>query len=868
MTITDRVGFSGQQATAGRRNALVAALLGGAVLWTGAVPQVAMAAESAAAAAVEQPGTPEIIVTANRREERAQDVPISLTAISAASIAERGVTQLQDLQASVPSLVIAPNGQASRDVQSPSIRGQSASFQGAPAVVMYFNEVPLPAGYTLSSQGGPGNFVDLQNLQVLEGAQGTLFGRNTTGGAILLTPAKPSNKFEGHVQGGFGSHGLVESEAVINLPVNDKIRLRLVGASRDRDGFTHDVVWNKDRDDQHWRTGRIGLWLNPFEGVTNYTLGYYTESHSNGTGVIGAAVNLTYLQGLATRPITFPVPNGEGGTVNVTYPLGALDPSYNFCGAGTGVPNCSIYTNAVAKQQALGVRATAHDVDDFTKLYTGGITNTTEIELNTSLKLRNIVSWSEVKQYYGQSTSGLNVPLYDTGTTVESRTAPKDWYKQFTEELQLQGSALDKKLTYAVGGFYFNQTPGGTMQSWAINVCAGATPAACPLGTSQFAVSNKSKALYGQFTLDLGALAPALSRLRLTGGYRYTWDTVSGSAASYSYAPLPGGGQYPIRCSWKGGPRPTNPLTDCQFGATLNTSAPNWTIGLDYRPDRNVMVYGKVTRGYKAGGFNSYAVFENTRTFGPESVTDYEAGFKSNYTIAGAPTVFNVNGFYMDYSHIQRAAGDYNLATGGNGAITLNNASAVIKGVEVEWMVRPSRYFEFGGNYSHLESHYKSFKFNSNSGVWDCTATSITSPKAFAGADMSCRPLQYLSPNILSVYGRVTLPVPEKVGKVSVYGSYAWSDAQETAPFSTERFADGTLNEPGVHLPSYGLLSATIEWKNFLQMPLDISVFGTNLADKTYRISNTGVYQTIGAQGVIYGEPRMFGVRLKYNFGG
>ena len=112
-------------------------------------------------------------------------------------------------------------------------------------------------------------------------------------------------------------------------------------------------------------------------------------------------------------------------------------------------------------------------------------------------------------------------------------------------------------------------------------------------------------------------------------------------------------------------------------------------------------------------------------------------------------------------------------ATGGNGAITLSTASATIKGVEVEAMIQPIRQVELGVNYSHLSAHYKSFKFDSNSGVWDCTAQSITSPKVFAGADMTCRPLQYLSPNILSIYGRVNLPVPESIGNVSLFMSYS-----------------------------------------------------------------------------------------------
>ncbi|MEO0030244.1 MAG: hypothetical protein RIS94_2 [Pseudomonadota bacterium] len=848
-----------------RRTAIGRLLLTGVAAGALLLPAFAHADEAAPAAApakaaeAEAPGVAEIIVTANRREERAQDVPISITAITSESIRERGLTNLQDLQASVPSLVVGPNGQASRDVMSPSIRGQSASFQGSPAVVVYMNEVPLPSAITLSGQGGPGTFVDLQNVQVLAGVQGTLFGRNTTGGAILLTPAKPTDKLEGHIQGGFGNYNMTELEAVLNLPINDKVRLRLVGASRDRDGFTHDVNWNKDRDDQHWRMARAGLWIEPVEGVTNYTMAYYGSSHSNGSGTIAKNFNTGYFVGLATRPI----PVGGG----VTYPLGALAPTYNFCGAGTGPADCSYYTNLLAKQEALGIRQTAHGVDDFAKVETWGVNNTTDIELTSNFKLRNIFSYAELKSYYSNDSDGTIAPIYDTGNTVESHTAPRDWYKVVTEELQFQGNALDNHLTYTVGGFYYKQSPRGTMKSFSTNVCALQQSAGCPIGYIELGVTNESKALYAQGTLDFGALAPSLEKLRLTAGYRYTWDKVDGNTVAYSYYPLPNGGQYVTNCSWKGG-AVTNAATDCYFSAKLKSSSPNWTIGLDYRVNRNLMVYGKVTRGYKAGGFNSYAVYDNTRTFGPEKLTDYEAGFKSDFTAGGMRGRLNVNGFYLDYKNIQRAAGDYNRATNGNGAITLSTASAVIKGVEVEGMIQPIEQVELGVNYSHLSAHYKSFKFDSNSGVWDCTAQSITSPKVFTGADMTCRPLQYLSPNILSVYGRVNLPVPESIGKVSLFMSYSWTDKQPTAPLSTETFPDGTLNEPGVLLPSFGLLNATLDWKGIGGSPVDVSLFATNITKKNYIISNTGTFQTIGAQSVMYGEPRMFGIRLKYSFGG
>jgi iron complex outermembrane receptor protein len=133
---------------------------------------------------------------------------------------------------------------------------------------------------------------------------------------------------------------------------------------------------------------------------------------------------------------------------------------------------------------------------------------------------------------------------------------------------------------------------------------------------------------------------------------------------------------------------------------------------------------------------------------------------------------------------------------------------------------------------------------------------------------MTCRPLQYLSPNILSVYGRLAIPAPESLGEFSLFVSYNWTDAQDTAPFSEETFPDGTVNEPGVRLPSFGLLNASLDWKNALESGLDVSVFGTNLTNKEYAITNTGIFQTIGAQSKMYGEPRMYGLRLRYKFGG
>jgi iron complex outermembrane receptor protein len=280
-----------------------------------------------------------------------------------------------------------------------------------------------------------------------------------------------------------------------------------------------------------------------------------------------------------------------------------------------------------------------------------------------------------------------------------------------------------------------------------------------------------------------------------------------------------------------------------------------------------LLLYGKVSRGYKAGGFNAYAVNQVFAQFGPEYVTDWEAGFKSDFKVAGRPVRLNVNGFNMDYDKIQRGLADYNPTTQKSGAATLSMASARIRGVEIEAMFKPIDILEIGGNYSHIDSKYKSFKYDAPQAVWDCKSTTRSEAQKTLTPDLSCIPLQYLSPNIFSVYGRLDIPTPERFGKVSLFVNYAWTDARHQSGPSLETFPDGTLWEPGSDLPAYGLLNASLDWKNALGQNLDVSVFGTNLTNKVYAISNSGVYNQVGSQSQIFGEPRMYGIRLRYNFG-
>jgi iron complex outermembrane receptor protein len=176
-------------------------------------------------------GLEEIVVTARRREEKLQSVPLAVQAVSAAKIEQQRIRNVTDLQRIVPALnTFASTG---RDTEYFTMRGQYA-VPGGPGVVSYFNSVPdlgVPnIGISSTSGGaGPGHFYDLENVQVLKGPQGTLFGQNTTGGAILFQPKRPTNLFEGYGLLTLGNLNDKEVEAAVNVPIiDDRLLVRLV----------------------------------------------------------------------------------------------------------------------------------------------------------------------------------------------------------------------------------------------------------------------------------------------------------------------------------------------------------------------------------------------------------------------------------------------------------------------------------------------------------------------------------------------------------------------------------------------------------------------------------------------------------------
>src|ERR1700761_4499115 len=215
------------------------------------------------------------MVTARRREESLYSVPVAVTALSAEELRSKSIQTAQDLQNYVPSLNVSSS--VTRDDYTFSLRGMGPTGGSGPGavlagggsgVVTYFAEVP-------TSGAGPGLFYDLESVQVAAGPQGTLFGKNTTGGVVLFVPKKPVNDFEGSVEVGAGDYHMKTATAVVNAPlVDDKVLLRVAGQFLDRDGFTVDrgpLYPGRDYDNRDYWALRVSVLLRPFEGIENYT---------------------------------------------------------------------------------------------------------------------------------------------------------------------------------------------------------------------------------------------------------------------------------------------------------------------------------------------------------------------------------------------------------------------------------------------------------------------------------------------------------------------------------------------------------------------------------------------------------------------
>ncbi|MFT3966217.1 MAG: TonB-dependent receptor [Sphingobium sp.] len=823
-----------------------------------------------------QDGDNDIIVTARRVEERLQDVPISITAFSQQQLANRNIVSAGDIAQYTPSLT--SNSRYGPEKTSFSIRGFNQDNGTAPSVGVYFADVPALrsiGGTTTGNGAGPGSFFDLANVQVLKGPQGTLFGRNTSGGAVLLVPQKPTGKFEGYVEGSVGNYDLRRVQAVVNIPVMDTLRVRLGVDRQTRDGFMKNrsgLGPTNFNDIDYW-AGRLSIVADLTPNLENYFIATYSKSHTN------SALPTIFECDRRTA-------NSSNSAANELTKLA-----------------CAQVDRSRASDFYSGENGLTNP---YQKIEQWQVINNTTWRASDNLTIKNIVSYGEFREalrgtVYGENlvvTSGPNAGQAATSSFSNPRPGSNNAaLSTFTEEFQLQGTAFGDRLTWQAGAYFESASPLGF--SGALSAAQGAVclnddvlqcsafrPSAAATGTTAPTVSSSANkyffqdyGLYSQGTFKLN------SHFSVTAGVRYTWDYYQAASRYVLYTGTPTAasptGFLPtgtcrntlafgaVDSSGNTAPRAEE---QCETYVRGHSSAPTWLIDLDYKPTDDILVYAKYARGYRQGQLKTDGY--GKEAFDPERIEAYEVGLKTSWHGAVRGT-FNVAAFYNDLSNQQiSAAATFRAAGLVPASIIVNAGKSEIKGVEVDGSLSPFQGFTVDFGYAYLDTKIKSIAMIAPDATY-----SLYTPN---GANLGL-PLTYTPKNKYTITGTYVLPLPSSAGKVSIGATFTHTDSYQATyqtngciladPNSATGKGTGAcaartaLGYDIGKVAGFDLLNLNLNWNSVAGGPIDLAVFATNVTNQKYYTATFGGYTNFGFEGASVGEPRMYGVRLKYRFG-
>ncbi|EHJ59568.1 hypothetical protein NSU_3451 [Novosphingobium pentaromativorans US6-1] len=772
-------------------------------------------AEQAAASILQ----PEIIVTARRKAEDIQKVPISVTALGSDQLRAAGITKVSEIAAVVPGLNLFFVGSETNAVYS--IRAMSRGSLGfqQPAVTTYVNDVPT----TIFGAALP--TYDLGNLQVLKGPQGTLFGRNSEAGAILTNTRQPTYDYNGYADLQVGDYSWMKAEGALNIPViEDKLAIRVAGVVNRRDGYQKNLSFpGRDFANLDSNAFRVSVLAEPFEGLKNV---FVYENFSAATNGIAAQL-LTY------DPNSMGLPNNFAGT-----PFAFVIP---------------LTQQAYEDQLANGPRTGTAPFPLSTRDKRETISNTTSLDIG-SVTIKNIFGYQKnyVEAYVNQA--GYAFPLIPGYRFVD--------YRQVTEELQLSGKAFNDALTYIVGGFYLDFRPSGTAYELVAPpgtydftvpslASPGPPPVFAPLGSGNY-YRDKSKSAYSQINLAFGAITPALEGLSIDAGLRYSKD-------DHSLCSI--GGQLPQTAASE-----DTCLQDPARKASSSEDFWSYTLGVNYQVTPEILFYGVTRRGYRSGGLNAPILggtlaAAGAQSFSPETVTDYEVGLKSRFALGTVPVTFNLALFQADYKDLQYAVntnginqvlaatggvdGDFNPGNNPTALYFANVGDGRVKGLEAALSVRPVPSLQLSGGMSVLD-----FAVNKNTFVPPVNFPAFLTPgiKSFEATVFYGAPK--FSYNASVAY---TLPLPSEVGDVVMRAKVNGS---------------GKINYDAITVPARAVLDLRLDWNSVLGSDVDLSAFVTNVTDKLYVAApNLGSPGAFAFTSGTYNEPRIFGFEARWHFG-
>jgi len=761
----------------------------------------------------------EIVVTARKREESLQETPIAISAFTAASLERQQIFSTEDLDQVAPNLQFAAYGPLTGNNSAAQVFirgiGQTDGSSGVdPGVGLYIDEV-----YMGRSVGGVMDFRDIASIQVLRGPQGTLFGRNTIGGAVLMTTTLPGTEFGGTARVGFGDDNLREGFAAVDLPLAEGLGMRMSVGARQRDGYVTRVFDGMDLGDEDTYTVQSSLRWAAGEAFTLTLRGDYSKEDENGSPFVFASINESQVFPIfASVAAGCTSPAGPSFPPPVPVPQTLVDPR---C-ANDATYDLGKYTN--------GGSAVASST-----LQNWGVSAVAEWQLNETFALKSISAYREL-EWHGQRDAD------NTLLTILHTDYMSDG-DQLSQELQ--ALVTTDRLKGVVGAFYFEES---VLDMLHVPIAAGAgTPAATLAGSRDYQraqIDNDNWALFTQWTFEI------TDAWSLTAGVRHTEETKGIQITGFTTLPLTGATIIPDFLR----PYTINPATGLivqsntvpagQTSPGLHVrpdpfeneySSTTGSASVQYRWNDQVMTYVSWSQGFKSGGFNqrfnSVTPDYVPLAFDEEVAETYEFGFKSEF---GGIFRFNAAVFRTDYEDMQLI---YRV---GVVPILFNAGKATIEGGEIELTAAPGN-FILEGSLGFLNDSFDS-------------VTPIVVPGSPVTATVTPDNTLPFTPEWQASLG-MGYDFQLGAGTITPRVNLSYTDRQF---FDAANSVD-VAQDDDVVLVNASLTWAMDAWK--------IRGGVNNLTDEQYRVAgNSSSSTSAGYAEVIYSRPRNWFISAQYDF--
>ena len=769
-------------------------------------------ATGAEAAPTSEPGA-EIVVTAQFREQRLQDTPLAITAVNSEMLEARSQTNISEITDQAPSVTLKPQGSAFGPSLGASIRGVGQyDFNPAlePGVGLYVDDV-----YYATLTGAIFDLLDLDRVEVLRGPQGTLAGKNSIGGAVKLYSKRPTGNNSGFISGTYGSRNRMDLRASADFGLTDELAMRVSGVAKKQEGYVDRLDFGcvnppgsplnpavggvqpvtsagrcrVARDGEvDYLAGRAQLRYQPSDRIDVNIIADYTHDDRNAAaGVLLFASNPTN-------------PNIRGNATAVPYDSRFICGQYcNY--ASYFSPAGAWITPPVAGYPLLETRGEGR-----TKFNGWGVSGQVDFDLTDNLQLQSITSYRE---YALKFTNDDDYSPLAIGNGLSELD-----YWGVTQELRLNGTLFDDRVNWTLGAFYLDQrSTYATFQDIRY--------APIPL---QFQgddpVNADTKAVFGAVSWEI------VENLTFNGGLRYTDEH-----KDYTFSRRNRDGTL-------------NPFLGALDGVTgeFDGDKIDWRVNLQYRLSDELMTYAQVSTGFKGGGINPRPFNPaQVQPFGPETLTAYEVGFKSD--LFGRVVRLNGAAYYSDYKGIQLTLLSCPQFGGpGPCALPQNAGDAHIKGFELETTINPGNGLLFDASMSYLDFTYTSI--NPQAG----------GPTAPAGVQI----------------GMIPPYTPKWKWAVGVQyeidlGTSGSITPRVDANYQSAIFSNA-VNKPSNHIDGYTLANARLTWRN-PDEDLEVAFEVKNLFDKYYLLTSFDL--TGAGAGFVAGQPgrpREWAVSVKKTF--